>query len=76
LTFQDPKWPWQKLGPPLAEWMLQVKEKTSERGLEGQAVAIDRSLSAFKVVEKYSEATMWGKLVLPHLPRLVKMVEL
>ena len=53
------------MGPPLAEWMLQVKEKANERGLESHVVAIDHSLSAFKVVEKYSEATMWGKLVLP-----------
>ena len=53
------------MGPPLAEWMLQVKEKATERGLEGHAWAIDRSLSAFKVVDKYSEATMWGKLVVP-----------
>jgi hypothetical protein len=43
--------------------MLQVKEKVTERGLQDHAEAIARSLSAFKVAEKYSEATMWGKLV-------------
>ena len=65
------------MGPPLAEWMLQVKDKLRERGqgveerdqgvpengLFHHVEAIERSLSAFKVVDKYSEASMWGKLV-------------
>jgi hypothetical protein len=43
--------------------MLQVKEKARERGLSAHHEFIEKSLSAFKVVEKYSEASMWGKLV-------------
>ena len=60
---QDASGPWKRLGPPLAEWMLQIKDKVVERGLRGHADAIESSLSAFKAAEKYSEATMWGKLV-------------
>ena len=59
--FQD----WKRLGPPLAEWMLQVRDKVREEHprLVQHLQIIERSLSAFKAVDKYSEASMWGKLV-------------
>jgi hypothetical protein len=41
--------------------MLQLKDKAKGHGLVHEAVGL--CFSAFKNIDKYSEASLWGKLV-------------
>ena len=52
---------WSSLGPQLGEWMIQIvgDKETPEECKE----AMKKSFTAFKICDKYSEATMWSRLV-------------